>query len=285
MLSMPPKRQVINMDKIVNLPLNANIEASLKKAGCTPYGLVSLVGAGPGDPELLTIKAMRAIEKADCLVFDRLVNKEILELSRPDCERIYVGKQKDNHSMPQDQIGDLLVSLSRTGKNVVRLKGGDCFVFGRGGEELDKLEAAHIPWQVVPGITAAVGCAASTGIPLTHRDHSHAITLITGHRKDGDLNINFELACQQDQTVVFYMGLSCLPEICSELIKRGKSPKTPFAVIANGTTDQEKIVVGDLTNIAALATQAEIQSPALLVMGDVVTSRKALAELKIGTSG
>lgn len=242
-------------------------------------GLVSLVGAGPGDPELLTIKALRAIESADTLVYDRLVSPEIIDLAPPGCELIYVGKQKDKHSLPQEQICDLLVALGLCGKKVVRLKGGDPFVFGRGGEELDKLEAAGVEWQVIPGITAAIGCAASTGIPLTHRDHAHAITLITGHRKDGDLKINFDLAMQKDQTVVFYMGLSCLPEICAELIKRGKNPNTPFAAIANGTSKDERLVIGTLNNIAQLVAAAELPSPALLVMGSIVASRQALMEL------
>lgn len=244
-----------------------------------PAGLVSLVGAGPGDPELLTLKALRAIESADTLVYDRLVSQEIVALAPAQCERIYVGKQKDNHSLPQDQICELLVALGRCGKRVVRLKGGDPFVFGRGGEELDRLEAAGIEWQVIPGITAAIGCAASAGIPLTHRDHAHAITLITGHRKDGNLNINFDLAAQDDQTVVFYMGLSCLPEICAELIKRGKKPTTPFAVISNGTSKDERILVGDLSTISKMVATAELPSPALLVMGSVVGSRAALDNL------
>lgn len=235
-----------------------------------------MVGAGPGDPELLTLKALRAIENADTLVYDRLVSQEIIDLAPVGCERIYVGKQKDNHSLPQDQICELLVALGRCGKRVVRLKGGDPFVFGRGGEEVDQLEAAGIEWQVIPGITAAIGCAASTGIPLTHRDHAHAITLITGHRKDGALNINFDLAAQEDQTVVFYMGLSCLAEICAELIKRGKKPTTPFAVIANGTSKDERMVVGDLATISNLVAAAELPSPALLVMGSVVGSRADL---------
>lgn len=261
------------MNNIIQLPINTK---TTEKSG-----KVFLVGSGPGDPELLTVKALRAIESADTLVYDRLVSQEIIDLAPQSCERIYVGKQKDNHSLPQEQICDLLVALGNCGKKVVRLKGGDPFVFGRGGEELDKLEAANIDWEVIPGITAAIGCAASTGIPLTHRDHAHAITLITGHRKGGDLNINFDLACQDDQTVVFYMGLSCLPEICSELIKRGKNPDTPFAVIANGTTQKEQIVIGNIRNIAKLAEAAELPSPALLVMGDVVASRNALTDIQI----
>ena len=268
------------MNKVIELPLKTSAEKQLSKSTQSKTGLVSLVGAGPGDPDLLTVKAMRAIQNADTLVFDRLVSQEIIDLAGPKCERIYVGKQKDNHSLPQDQICDLLVALGKCGKHVVRLKGGDPFVFGRGGEELDKLEEAGIPWQVIPGITAAIGCAASTGIPLTHRDHAHAITLITGHRKDGDLNINFDLACQEDQTVVFYMGLSCLPEICAELQSRGKNSETPFAVIANGTTDKERLVIGNIGNIAQLVAAANLPSPALLVMGDVVASRAALAGIR-----
>ena len=251
------------------------------RRNCTEQqGKVSLIGAGPGDPELLTLKAARLLNECDTVVFDRLVNPEILEHCRPECESIYVGKVKDHHSMPQDKICELLVALAGCGKRVVRLKGGDPFLFGRGGEEIDVLEAADISWEVVPGITAATGCAASTGIPLTHRDHAHAITFITGHRKQGELDINWQLATQNDQTVVFYMGLSNLQEIASTLISKGKPASTPIAVIANGTQSKEQTVIGDLSNIAAKTHAAKLPSPALLVMGDVVLCREQLALLR-----
>ena len=239
-------------------------------------GSVCLLGAGPGDPELMTIKGMRALAGADVVVYDRLVNPQLLSLTSPSCEKIYVGKRKDRHSLPQDKIGELLVSLAREGKTVVRLKGGDPFIFGRGGEELDILEAQGIPWQVIPGITAATGCAAATGIPLTHRDCAHALTFITAHRRNGELNFNWQLALQEDQTLVFYMGLSVVAEIAAGLIARGKAANTPIAVIANGSCSDQQLVVACLADIGAVVAGSDLPSPALIVVGDVVSHRNSL---------
>ncbi|MGD9662753.1 MAG: uroporphyrinogen-III C-methyltransferase [Porticoccaceae bacterium] len=239
-------------------------------------GSVCLLGAGPGDPELMTVKGMRALESADVVVYDRLVNPQLLTCVSASCEKIYVGKRKDRHSLPQDKICDLLVSLALEGKNVVRLKGGDPFIFGRGGEELDVLEAEGIPWQVIPGITAATGCAAATGIPLTHRDCAHALTFITAHRRHGELNFNWQLALQQDQTVVFYMGLSVVAEIAEGLIARGKSPRTPIAIIANGSCSDQQLVISNLADIGEVVATSELPSPALIVVGEVVSHRNSL---------
>lgn len=250
-------------------------------------GEVCLLGAGPGDPDLMTIKGMRALEAADVLVYDRLANPELLAFTAPNCEKIYVGKRKDRHSLPQEQICDLLVALARCDKKVVRLKGGDPFIFGRGGEEIDILEANNIPWQVIPGITAATGCAASTGIPLTHRDCAHALTFITAHRSDGELKFNWELALQKDQTVVFYMGLSVVAEIADGLIARGKAATTPIAVIANGTRQEQKVVVSTLADIGEAIANSDLPSPALIVMGEVVALRGQLHAVvrQIGAAG
>ena len=239
-------------------------------------GRVTLLGAGPGDPELMTLKGVRALEQADVLVYDRLVNPQVLDFAGDHCEKIYVGKRKDVHSLPQDKICELLVSLARQGKTVVRLKGGDPFVFGRGGEELDVLEAAGVPWQVIPGITAATGCAASTGIPLTHRDCAHALTFITAHRKNGELNFNWDLALQRDQTVVFYMGLSVVADIAAGLIARGKDAATPVAVVANGSRHDQQIVAATLDTIGEQLQQVSLPSPALIILGEVVNHRSQL---------
>lgn len=241
------------------------------------YGRVDLVGAGPGDPELITLKALRLLEQADVVVYDRLVNPELLQHCPRHCDQIYVGKRKHCHSMPQERICELLVTLGQQGKRVVRLKGGDPFIFGRGGEEIDALAQAGIPCAVVPGITAATGCAAATGIPLTHRNHSQAVTFITGHRqggKHGGLNINWQLAAQQNHTTVFYMGLSCLDEISQGLQDHGLPAATPIAVIAKGSTNKQQEVIGTLADIAKTVRLAELPSPALLIVGNVVTAKQ-----------
>ncbi len=240
-------------------------------------GRVDLVGAGPGDPELITLKALRLLEQAEVVVYDRLVNPALLKHCPATCDQIYVGKRKNCHSMPQARIGELLVTLGQQGKRVVRLKGGDPFIFGRGGEEIDLLSKAGIPCAVVPGITAATGCAAATGIPLTHRDHSQAVTFMTGHRKDGALDINWQLAAQPNHTTVFYMGLSCLDDIAQGLQTHGLPSSTPIAVVANGSTDKQQEVTGTLANIAETVRHAELPSPALLIVGDVIRARKHMA--------
>ena len=246
------------------------VVTDLKPVDRMLFGYVHLVGAGPGDPELITVKAMRLLQEADAIVYDRLANPVLLDYAQECCDLIYVGKQKEQHSLPQDQICELLALLARGGKNVVRLKGGDPFIFGRGGEEVDHLNNQGISCSIVPGITAAIGCAAATQIPLTHRDHAHAVSFITGHRQNGELYINWDLALQKDSTVVFYMGLSNLEEIIHQLIKRGCATDKPFAVVAQGTSKDQQIVVGTIGNIAARLRTTPLPSPALLIMGDVI---------------
>lgn len=235
-------------------------------------GQVHLVGAGPGDADLITVKAMTLLQQADAIVYDRLANPQLLKYAQPCCDLVYVGKKKDQHSLPQQQIGELLVALARAGKNVVRLKGGDCFIFGRGGEEIDHLNKEGIECSIVPGITAAIGCAAATQIPLTHRDHAHAVIFITGHRQSGEMHINWDLALQKDCTVVFYMGLSNLEEICCQLIQRGCAIDKPFAVVARGTSDQQQVVLGTIGDISQRIKVTPLPSPALLMMGDVINA-------------
>lgn len=245
----------------------------------TKPGHVSLVGAGPGDPELITLKAVRLLQEADVIVYDRLANPELLKHANNNCETVYVGKQKDQHSLPQEQICALLVALAQQGKNVVRLKGGDPFIFGRGGEELDALNQHDIPCSVVPGITAAIGCAAAMQIPLTHRDHAHAVTFITGHRKQDALNINWDLALQKDSTVVFYMGLSNIDEITKQLLERGCSANKPMAIIAEGTSNKQRILISDVAHIANKLRRQPMPSPALIVLGDVINANQYAKDL------
>jgi uroporphyrin-III C-methyltransferase / precorrin-2 dehydrogenase / sirohydrochlorin ferrochelatase len=233
-------------------------------------GMVHLVGAGPGDPDLLTLKAHRLLQRADVVVYDRLVSTEVLNMARRDAERLYVGKRRANHCMPQDEINDRLVALARAGKSVVRLKGGDPFVFGRGGEEIEALTRAGIAVEVVPGVTAALGCAASAGIPLTHRDHAQACVFVTGHLKDGSVDLDWPMLARARQTVVIYMGAGSLPLIASQLVAHGLSASTPVALIENGTTDRERRVVGTLATIERQATRAQLQGPTLCLVGDVV---------------
>ena len=233
-------------------------------------GEVYLVGAGPGDPELITVKAQRLLKEADAIVYDRLANPALLDYSHDNCDLIYVGKKKSQHSLPQDEICELLVTLARCGKKVVRLKGGDPFIFGRGGEEVEYLNMQNICCHIVPGITAAMGCAAATQIPLTHRNHAHAVTFITGHRHEGTLYINWDLALQKNSTVVFYMGLSNLREITSNLLERGCAAETPFAVVAQGTVGEQQVLLGNVSDIADKLEKHPLPSPALLIMGDVV---------------
>ncbi|HAD09378.1 MAG TPA: uroporphyrinogen-III C-methyltransferase [Porticoccaceae bacterium] len=238
-------------------------------------GHVYLVGAGPGDPELITLKALRLLEQAEVVVYDRLVNPELLNHCAESCDRIYVGKRKNCHSMPQTRICELLVQLGQQGKQVVRLKGGDPFVFGRGGEEAKALNKAGVACEIIPGITAATGCAAATGIPLTHRDHAQAVTFITGHRKNGNLDINWALAAQTEHTAVFYMGLSCLGEIVSGLRKHGLPASTPIAVIANGSTPKQEEVCATLDDILHHPRINALPSPSLIIVGEVVGARCA----------
>ena len=233
-------------------------------------GIVHLVGAGPGDPDLLTMKAHRLLQRADVVVYDRLISAEVLAMARRDAEQIYVGKRRANHCLSQDEINRRLVALARAGKSVVRLKGGDPFVFGRGGEEIEALARAGVVVEVVPGITAALGCAASAGIPLTHRDHAQACVFVTGHLKNGSIDLDWSMLARPRQTIVIYMGANSLPAITSQLIAHGLPSSTPVALIENGTTDRERRVVGTLATIERLALRAQLQGPTLCIVGEVV---------------
>lgn len=241
-------------------------------------GMVHLVGAGPGDPDLLTMKAHRLLQRADVVVYDRLVSAEVLAMVRRDAERLYVGKRPGNHSMSQDEINARLVALARAGKSVVRLKGGDPFVFGRGGEEIEALSSAGIAIEVVPGVTAALGCAASVGIPLTHRDHAQTCVFVTGHRKDGRLDLDWPMLARPRQTVVIYMGVEALPTIAAQLVAHGLPASTPVALIENGTTDRERRVVGTLATIERQVMRTPLEGATLCLVGEVV----GLAMARIG---
>lgn len=236
----------------------------------TSTGMVHLVGAGPGDPDLLTLKAHRLLQRADVVVYDRLVSDEVLSMARRDAERVYVGKRRANHCVPQQEINDRLVTLARAGKSVVRLKGGDPFVFGRGGEEVEALVKAGIAVEVVPGVTAALGCASSAGIPLTHRDHAQACVLVTGHLKDGTVDLDWQMLSRPRQTVVIYMGMGALQQIASQLIAHGLPASTPVALIEHGTTERERRVVGTLATIEGQAQRAHLTGPTLCMVGEVV---------------
>ncbi|MGB8696872.1 siroheme synthase CysG [Acinetobacter sp.] len=242
----------------------------------TPKGEVYLVGAGPGDPELLTLKALRLMQQADVVIYDRLVSPPILDLCRRDATKIYVGKARSNHSVPQDGINALLVEYAAQGKRVCRLKGGDPFIFGRGGEEIQELFAAGVAFQVVPGITAASGCSAYAGIPLTHRDYAQSVRFLTGHLKEGSPELPWNELVYENQTLVLYMGLVGLERICAQLIAHGQRPNMPVALISKGTTPDQKVVVGTLADIASKVTEHQIQAPTLTIIGEVVKLREQL---------
>nr|VFK15816.1 MAG: uroporphyrinogen-III C-methyltransferase /precorrin-2 dehydrogenase [Candidatus Kentron sp. LFY] len=287
--SYPPDRRIF-WEKVLQGPIAEMIfagkeaaardalEKTLKAQSGVPHemGEVYLVGGGPGDPDLLTFRALRLMQQADVVVHDRLVSSAVLDLTRRDAERVYVGKERDNHALPQEKINHFLVRLAREGKRVLRLKGGDPFIFGRGGEEIDTLAEQGIPFQVVPGITAASGCAAYAGIPLTHRDFAQSCVFVTGHLQNGTVNLNWDTLIRPDQTIVFYMGLRGLPLICQGLVSRGLSEATPAALIQQGTTPRQRTLVGTLRDLPDMAARATIEPPTLLIVGGVVTLHEKL---------
>ncbi|MBI5430717.1 MAG: uroporphyrinogen-III C-methyltransferase [Nitrosomonadales bacterium] len=240
-------------------------------------GEVYLVGAGPGDPDLLTFRALRLMQKADVVVYDNLVSKPIVEMTRRDAQRIYVGKKRDDHTLRQEEINDLLVRLAKEGKRVLRLKGGDPFIFGRGGEEIETLAAEGIPFQVVPGITAASGVASYAGIPLTHRDHAQSCIFVTGHLKDGTMNLDWDALARPRQTVVVYMGLHGLDILCAELVKHGLPDTTAIAIVQQGTTQNQRVITGTLATLPGIAEREKPQAPTLIIVGGVVTLRDKLS--------
>jgi len=234
-------------------------------------GEVYLIGAGPGAPDLLTFRALRLMQQADVIVYDHLVSPEILDLARRDSEKIYVGKQREKHTLPQESINTLLADLAKTGKRVVRLKGGDPFIFGRGGEEIETLMQQGISFQVVPGITAASGCATYAGIPLTHRDHAQSCTFVTGHLKDNTINLNWTQLAAPNQTIVIYMGLVGLEKICQSLIDHGSPKDLPVALVQQGTTTNQRVITGTLESLPAIIAGLNVKPPTLIIIGTVVT--------------
>ena len=242
-----------------------------QQQGQLQQGKVALVGAGPGDPELLTLRALRLIQEADVIVYDRLVSKPIMARCNPAAEFIYAGKAKSNHTLPQESINDLLVTLAQRPANVVRLKGGDPFIFGRGGEEIETLAEKRVPFQVVPGITAASGCAAFAGIPLTHRDHAQSVVFVTGHLRNGEINLNWNELVSPQLTVVVYMGLTGIEQICTAMITHGRADTTPAALVQQGTQPQQRVLASTLQHLPALVARSEVSAPTMLIIGHVVT--------------
>ncbi|MGC3871898.1 uroporphyrinogen-III C-methyltransferase [Halomonas sp. GXIMD04776] len=256
---------------------SARSSAKLQLLRDFPRGQVCLVGAGPGDPDLLTLKALKRLQVADTILHDRLVSEEILALANPRAQRLYVGKARSQHSLPQESINQALVDWARQGKRVVRLKGGDPFIFGRGGEELETLAHAQVAFEVVPGVTAASGCAAYAGIPLTHRDHAQSVRFVTGHLSNGSCNLDWETLARPGQTLVFYMGLGSLDEIRRGLQAHGLFGDTPLALIEQGTTARQKVHVGTLATLPSSLERDQVRPPTLIIVGSVVSLQARLA--------
>jgi uroporphyrin-III C-methyltransferase/precorrin-2 dehydrogenase/sirohydrochlorin ferrochelatase len=242
-----------------------------------PCGEVYLIGAGPGDPDLMTFKAVRLLQSADVVLHDRLVSDAIVDMARRDAERIYVGKSRADHALPQQEINQLLVDLALKGKRVVRLKGGDPFIFGRGGEEIELLAKHNIPFQVVPGVTAASGAACYSGIPLTHRDYAQSVRFVTGHLKYGSIDHNWEQFQNTTETLVFYMGLAGLPQICAKLQAHGRSPDTPMALVERATLAEQRVLTGTLSTMADVVERETPTAPTLIIVGDVVRLHASLS--------
>ncbi len=270
------ERALSGDDRAADAELARAVEQAAVERAEAPRGEVYLVGAGPGDPDLLTFRALRLMQKADVVLYDRLTDEGVMNLVRREAERIYVGKQPDDHELPQEEISALLVKLASQGKRVLRLKGGDPFMFGRGGEEIEALVAYGIPFQVCPGVTAATGAAAYAGIPLTHRDHAHACVFVTGHGKDGKIALDWGTLLQPRHTVAIYMGLRNLEALTGEFIAHGADADLPAAIVDNATRAAQRVVVGTLGTLAAKARQAELGGPAIIIIGTVVTLRDKL---------
>jgi uroporphyrin-III C-methyltransferase/precorrin-2 dehydrogenase/sirohydrochlorin ferrochelatase len=254
-----------------------DIDTLIKKRLGKFDGEVYLVGAGPGDRDLLTLRALQLMQKCDICIFDNLVSKDVLGLVRRDADMIYAGKKRDQHTLEQATINDLLMKYAKKGKRVLRLKGGDPFIFGRGGEEIEGLMKENIPFQVVPGISAANGISSYSGIPLTHRDHAQSCLFLTGHFKEGVIDFDWPKLIVQNQTLVIYMGLLSLDEMKSNLIEHGMNQNMPVAVVQSGTTNNQRVVIGELKNIKSRVSKANIKSPALIIIGTVVNLRKDLS--------